>query len=448
MSKNDIFFSEDAAWADDITVRALHNAGGQVYLVGGAVRDALLGLATKDRDFVVVGATPTLMLELGFSQVGKDFPVFLHPTTKEEYALARTERKSGMGYHGFELRYDASVSLEEDLQRRDLTINALAADATGKLIDPYGGLHDLQAKQLHHVSAAFSEDPLRVLRVARFAARFSGLGFTVASDTLALMRHISQSGELTTLAAERVWAETERALSEADAQVYFEVLRACGALSVLFPEVDALFGVPQRADYHPEVDTGIHTLLSLKQSCLANASTKVRFSVLVHDLGKALTPQDILPRHIGHEARGVSPVQQLCARLKVPKAYEKLAVAVCRHHLKCHKVFELNAKTTVKLLGELDGFRNPDLVADFTLACRCDARGRTGFEDNPYIQAKYLKTCLDAASKIGINNLPDAQRQALLAQNAGVKIADAIHKLRIQAVAQVKAQYEDALEKA
>lgn len=411
---------------------------GSTYLVGGAVRDELLGRPVKDRDYVVVGSTPKTMLDAGYQQVGKDFPVFLHPDTKEEYALARTERKSGSGYHGFELDFSAEVTLEEDLLRRDLTVNALAQDAHGNIVDPYGGLDDIKNKTLRHVSPAFAEDPLRVLRVARFAARYAYLGFTVADDTLALMKQLADSGELSTLTPERVWQETERALGEQDAQVYFQVLRDCDALAVIFPEVDALFGVPQRPEYHPEVDTGIHTLLSLQQACLANASTKVRFAVLLHDLGKALTPTDELPRHLKHEQRGIKPVKAVCKRLKVPKAFEQLAVAVCEHHLTCHKAFELLPKTVVKLIGRLDGFRNPERVSDFVLACECDAKGRTGLENKPYPQAQYLLDCLDAAKKVSISDLPNEQREDLLKANAGAKIAEAIYKLRIKAVTQVK----------
>lgn len=409
----------------------------KTYLVGGAVRDALLNRPVKDRDYVVVGATPQMMLAAGYQQVGKDFPVFLHPESKEEYALARTERKSGTGYHGFEVHFGTDVTLEEDLLRRDLTVNAIATDEKGKHIDPYGGLDDIKNKLLRHVSPAFAEDPLRVLRVARFAARYAHLGFSIAQETMRLMSTLATSGELASLVPERVWQETERVLAEQDAQVYFQVLHECGALAVIFPEIHALFGVPQRPEYHPEVDTGIHTLLSLKQACLVRASTAVRFAVLVHDLGKALTPVAELPKHHQHEKRGVAPVQQLCSRLKVPKGYEKLAVAVCEYHLKCHRVFELSPKKIIKLLKDLDGFRNPQRVADFVQACECDAKGRTGLENRPYPQAQYLLDCLAASQSVSIKDLPAAQREKFLENGQGQKIAEAIHKLRIQAVTQV-----------
>ena len=317
----------------------------QVYLVGGAVRDQLLGHPYHEKDYVVVGATPEQLLAQGYQPVGKDFPVFLHPETKDEYALARTERKSGQGYHGFEFYTDISVTLEDDLIRRDLTINAIAMDDDGKIYDPYHGHEDLNNKILRHVSDAFAEDPLRVLRVARFAARYHQYGFTIAEETLALMQQLANSGELKALTPERVWKETSRALMERDADVYFETLRQCGALKVLFPEIDALFGIPQRPEYHPEIDCGIHTLMSLQQACRANYSLDVRFAVLVHDLGKALTPKDELPRHIMHEERGVQPVNDICDRLKVPTNTKQLSIAVCKEHLKSHQAFTLKAGT-------------------------------------------------------------------------------------------------------
>lgn len=428
----------------------------KIYLVGGAVRDALLNRRVVEKDYVVVGATPEQLTALNFTQVGKDFPVFLHPDSKDEYALARTERKSGQGYHGFKLCFDPSVTLTEDLMRRDLTVNALAI-ATDKLdqtdladlanlpaliqknqqhiIDPYKGLDDLQNKVLRHVSPAFAEDPLRVLRVARFAARYAHLGFSVAPETLALMRQLAESGELATLTPERIWKETQRALAEKDASVYFEVLRNCGALAVIFPEIDALFGIPQPVAYHPEIDTGLHTLLSLEQACKANANAMVRFAVLVHDLGKALTPNDMLPSHRGHEEKGVIPVQNLCQRLKVPKSYEQLAVAVCRFHLKCHRAFELKASSIVKLLNQLDGIRNPDKVANFVQACMFDAKGRTGLENRDYPQAEYLLDCLKAISAIKFTDLPKN-----ITNKGGEAIANAFYQARVSAVKQVVRQ--------
>lgn len=313
----------------------------QVYLVGGAVRDHLLGYPYHEKDYVVVGAMPDQLLALGFQPVGKDFPVFLHPETKDEYALARTERKSGQGYHGFEFYTDSKVTLEEDLIRRDLTINAIAMDEHGHIYDPYGGQHDLEHKILRHVSTAFIEDPLRVLRIARFAARYKTLGFRIADETLTLMQDLTQSGELHALTPERVWKETSRALMENHADEYFAVLRSCGALKVLFPEIDALYGIPQRPEYHPEIDCGIHSMMSLQQACRANYSLDVRFAVLVHDLGKALTPSHELPRHIMHEERGIVPVTQICDRLKVPSSTKQLALTVCKEHLKCHQALSL-----------------------------------------------------------------------------------------------------------
>ncbi len=372
----------------------------KIFSVGGAVRDKLLGLPVKDRDWVVVGATPQQMLDQGYRPVGKDFPVYLHPRTAEEYALARTERKSGKGHTAFQFTSDPGITLEEDLARRDLTINAIAEDHNGQLIDPYGGQRDMADKVLRHVSPAFAEDPLRVLRVARFAARYQHLGFRVADETLALMTSLTASGELEDLSAERVWQETERALSETSPRTYIEVLRACGALRTLFPEVDQLFGVPQRADYHPEVDTGLHILLALDQATALSNSAAVRFAVLVHDLGKGITPADILPRHIGHEEGGVPLVNQVCDRLRVPQRYRQLAVAVTRYHLLCHKIEGLRPATILKILKGLDAFRQPDNMAQFLLACEADARGRTGFADRPYPSAAWLNAAFAAVRDI------------------------------------------------
>lgn len=361
-----------------------------VYLVGGAVRDHLLQRPITERDYVVVGSTPEQLLAQGFQPVGKDFPVFLHPETKDEYALARTERKNGHGYQGFEFFTSPEITLEQDLYRRDITINAMAMDDDGQITDPYNGQSDLENRILRHVSDAFLEDPLRVLRVARFSARYHAYGFTIAPETLELMQNITQSGELQHLSAERIWKETSRALDEPYAPVFFDVLRQCGALKVLFPELDALFGIPQRPEYHPEVDTGLHTLLSLQQACDAEYSTIVRFSVLCHDLGKALTPKDELPRHIMHEQRGLDPVKVLCKRLKVSTEFQNLALKVCEYHLLCHQLLNLKPGTVWRLLKNLDVLRKPEVVEWFVQSCICDARGRTGFENKPYPQADIL----------------------------------------------------------
>lgn len=406
----------------------------QVYLVGGAVRDSLLGHPYQEKDYVVVGATPEHMLAQGFQPVGKDFPVFLHPETKEEYALARTERKSGKGYHGFQFFTDTTVSLEEDLIRRDLTINAIAMDQDGKLYDPYGGQTDLENKTLRHVSEAFAEDPLRVLRVARFAARYSAYGFHIAPETLQLMQTMAESGELDALTPERVWKETSRALLEDQADIYFQTLRDCGALKHLFPEIDALFGVPQRPEYHPEVDCGIHTLMSLQQACKSNYSLDVRFAVLVHDLGKALTPVNELPRHIMHEERGVKPVTELCERLKVPTQTRQLALSVCKEHLKCHQIMSLKPGTVWRLLQRLDVLRRPERVEAFVQACECDARGRLGLEDRPYPQAQYMLDAMQVVRSIKVQDLPDNIK--------GAEIGEMLIQYRIDALTEFKHQHQ------
>ncbi len=404
-----------------------------VYLVGGAVRDQLLGHPFHEHDYVVVGATPEQLLAQGFQPVGKDFPVFLHPVSKEEYALARTERKTGMGYHGFAFNSHADVTLEQDLMRRDLTINAMAMDDTGQLYDPYGGQHDLKAKVLRHVSNAFGEDPLRVLRVARFAARYAQYGFRIASETLSLMQHISNSGELQALTSERVWKETSRALMEQHADVYFQVLRDCGALGVLFPEIEALFGIPQRPEYHPEIDCGIHTLMSLQQACQAQYSLDVRFAVLVHDLGKALTPQAELPRHIMHEERGIAPVTAVCDRLKIPTTTKQLALLVCKEHLKCHQALQLKAGTLWRLLQRLDVLRRPERVEAFVQACMCDAKGRLGLEDRPYLQADYMLQAMHVVRAI--------KTQDIAQQYSGAEIGEMLIQARIEALAKMKLDY-------
>ncbi len=405
----------------------------QVYLVGGAVRDHLLGHPYHEKDYVVVGATPDQLLSAGYQPVGKDFPVFLHPETKEEYALARTERKSGTGYHGFAFYTDVSVTLEEDLIRRDLTINAMAMDDDGNIYDPYGGQADLKQRLLRHVSDAFVEHPLRVLRIARFAARYHRLGFKVAPETLSLMQTLSESGELNALTPERVWKETSRALMERDADVYFEVLRSCGALKVLFPEIDALFGIPQRPEYHPEIDCGIHTLMSLQQACRQNYSLDVRFAVLVHDLGKALTPQNEWPRHIMHEERGVKPVTEVCDRLKVPTNTKQLAIAVCKEHLKCHQAFNLKPGTLWRLLQRLDVLRRPERVEAFIQACECDSRGRLGLENRDYAQAQYVREAMELVRNIKAQDLPPDVK--------GADIGEMLIERRIHALAELKEQH-------
>jgi tRNA nucleotidyltransferase (CCA-adding enzyme) len=361
----------------------------EIYLVGGAVRDQLLGRPVVERDWVVVGARPEDLLAQGYRAVGRDFPVFLHPQTQEEYALARTERKSGSGHTGFICDFSPDITLEEDLVRRDLTINAMARDDDGELVDPYGGRRDLELRLLRHVSPAFREDPLRVFRVARFAARYAPLGFTVAPETMALMQEMSASGELQDLTAERVWKETERALGEASPDIYVSVLRDCGALAVWFPEVDRLFGVPQRPEYHPEVDTGLHTLMTLRIAATLSGEARVRFAALVHDLGKADTPADAWPRHLGHEAKGVGRIRELSARLKAPRAFEDLGTLVSRFHLDIHRADELRPGTLLKKLLDMDALRRPDRFREVLLACEADARGRLGLEAKPYPQREF-----------------------------------------------------------
>jgi tRNA nucleotidyltransferase (CCA-adding enzyme) len=369
----------------------------EIYKVGGAVRDRLLGKPVKDCDWVVVGATPEQMEALGYRPVGKDFPVFLHPDTHEEYALARTERKSGRGYKGFTVHAAPDVTLQEDLRRRDLTINAMAEAADGSLIDPFGGRADLEDGILRHVSPAFVEDPLRVLRVARFAAR---LDFRVAHETLQLMREMSTSGELNDLTAERVWQELERALGEARPRRFFEVLRACGALAVLFPEIDCLFGVPQRSDYHPEVDTGVHIMMVLDAAARLSSDARVRFAALTHDLGKGNTPSDILPRHYGHEERSVALLNELCDRYRAPNDFRELAATVARYHGLTHRVADLRGGTVLKLLQGTDAFRRPERFEQFLLACEADYRGRLGFESRDYPQAGFLRAAFAAAQAV------------------------------------------------
>lgn len=404
-----------------------------LYLVGGAVRDKLLNYPFSERDWVVVGATPDELIHKGFQQVGSDFPVFLHPDTKEEYALARTERKSGVGYKGFQFFADTSVTLEQDLSRRDLTINAIAEDSEGNLIDPYNGQKDLNDKTLRHVSEAFAEDPLRVLRVARFAARYQHLGFTIAEETLSLMTEITASGELQYLTAERVWVETEKALRERSPRTYIEVLRQCNALKVLFPELERLFGVAQRADYHPEIDTGIHVLMALDQATALDNDTATRFAVLVHDLGKGITPKDVLPKHTGHEERGVQLVNDLCDRLKVPNRYRDLAVSVSRYHLLCHKAPTLRPKTILKILNGVGALRQPEKLAQFIRCCESDARGRLGFESTTYKSGTWLTKVFNAIQTI--------DNQEFIQQGlSGKALGEAIDRKRQQIISDFKQQ--------
>ncbi|KVU75145.1 2', 3'-cyclic nucleotide 2'-phosphodiesterase [Burkholderia ubonensis] len=405
----------------------------RVYAVGGAIRDELLGVPVQDRDYVVVGATPEQMVAQGFKPVGKDFPVFLHPRTHEEYALARTERKTAAGYHGFQFYYAPDVTLDEDLARRDLTINAMAREVSpdgslaGPVIDPFDGQADLRARVFRHVSDAFVEDPVRILRIARFAARFTG--FAVADDTLALMRRMVDAGEVDALVAERVWQELARGLMEARPSRMFDALRECGALARILPEVDALWGVPQRADYHPEVDTGVHVMMVVDHAAKQGYSLAVRFAALTHDLGKATTPEDVLPRHIGHEGRSVDLLKPLCDRLRVPNECRDLALVVAREHGNLHRVMEMGAAALVRLFERTDALRKPARFAEMVQACEADARGRLGLQTQPHPQAERLRVALVAARGV------DA---GAIARGVGAdtaKIKDAVHRARILAVA-------------
>jgi tRNA nucleotidyltransferase (CCA-adding enzyme) len=402
----------------------------QIYLVGGAVRDKYLGLPVKERDWVVVGATPEAMEARGFKPVGKDFPVFLHPETHEEYALARTERKTAPGYKGFMVHTSPEVTLEEDLRRRDLTINALAETPDGTLIDPFGGLEDLRRGILRHVSPAFAEDPLRVLRVARFAARF---GFDVAPETNELMRQIGAAGELDTLVPERVWKELVRALAEPRPSRFFEVLRGCSALTVLFPEIARLFGVPQPREHHPEIDTGVHVMLVLDRAARLSDDPRVRFAALVHDLGKGTTPPEEWPHHHGHEERGIGIVEALCERLRTPNDYRDLALRVARYHGDCHRAQELRPSTLLKVLKALDALRRPESLEQFLVACQADYQGRPGYEDLPYRQADIFRTAFKAANAVDVQ--PLLQRGL-----TGEAISQELHRLRVASIAQAVAR--------
>lgn len=399
----------------------------QIFLVGGAVRDKLLNYPVIDRDWVVVGTTPAEMDQSGYKQVGKDFPVFLHPETGEEYALARTERKSGLGYHGFDIDASKSVTLKQDLTRRDLTINAMAMSESGELIDPYGGKKDLESRVLRHVSEAFSEDPLRVLRVARFAARYHHLGFKVAPETLQLMAKLSASDELSQLSAERVWVETKKALSEKSPQVYFEVLRQCGGLGQWFPELDCLWGIPNPAKWHPEIDSGVHTMMVLEQASLLTEDTVTRFAAVCHDLGKGVTPRDQWPSHHGHEKLGIKVIAKLCKRLRVPSQYTRLAKIVSEFHLHLHRIEELNPRTIVRVLEKTDAFRKPQRFEKFLIACEADFRGRTGFEKREYPQSQKMRDSLNTCKTISV--------QEILEEGyTGPQISEQIHRRRVSKV--------------
>ena len=411
----------------------------QIYMVGGAVRDRLLGRPVNDHDWVVVGATPQQMLELGYLPVGRDFPVFLHPETREEYALARIERKSGRGYRGFVVQSSPEVTLEEDLGRRDLTINAIASSAewTGAagIIDPYDGVRDLRDKVLRHVTHAFHDDPVRILRVARFAARFTD--FSVAPETLALMRSMVQHGEADHLVAERVWQELARGLMEAKPSRMFAVLRACGALQVVLPEVDRLWGVPQRAEYHPEIDTGVHLMMVLDMAARLQAPLAVRFACLTHDLGKGTTPADMLPRHIGHEQRSSKLLKGVCERLRVPTDCRELADVVAREHGNIHRSGELGAAALVRLIERCDAIRKPARFDEVLLACECDARGRLGFEEAPYPQRARLGAALVAVQSVATSVIAASEASKGV---TGQKVGEMIHAARVQAVADWLAQ--------
>jgi tRNA nucleotidyltransferase (CCA-adding enzyme) len=401
------------------------------FVVGGAVRDRLLGRPASDRDWVVVGATPDEMAAAGFVAVGRDFPVFLHPQTKEEYALARTERKTAPGYRGFVVHAEPSVTLEDDLRRRDLTINAMAEGVDGTLVDPFGGEEDLRDKVLRHVSEAFVEDPVRILRLARFAARFPD--FRVADETRELMRRMVAEGEVDALVPERVWQELSRGLMESHPSRMFEVLRDCGALKVILPEVDRLWGVPQPPAHHPEVDTGVHLMLVLDQSAKVNAPLEVRFACLCHDLGKGTTPEELLPKHHGHEARSVALLRQVCERWRVPAACRELAEVVAREHGNVHRSETLNAAAVMRLLERCDALRRPDRFEQMLLACECDARGRLGLQDRPYPQAERLRAALKRAQAVDASAVVEA---ALSKGMSGPAVGDAVRRARVDAIAE------------
>ncbi|PMJ90109.1 multifunctional CCA addition/repair protein [Vibrio sp. 10N.261.55.A7] len=403
----------------------------QVYLVGGAVRDQLLDLDVYDKDWVVVGSSPEEMIDKGFTPVGKDFPVFLHPKSKQEHALARTERKTSVGYTGFECYFAKDVTLEEDLLRRDLTINAMAQDDYGNIIDPYEGQADLADRTLRHVSKAFTEDPLRVLRVARFAAKFHHLGFTIAQETMALMKAISQSGELEHLTAERVWQEWHKSLSTRNPQVFLSVLRDCGALQVVLPEIDRLFGIPQPEQWHPEIDTGIHTLMVANQAALLSESLPVRFAAQVHDLGKGITPEQEWPSHKMHCHTGLKIIKKLCERVRVPNEFKELALMVCEQHSNIHRAAELKPSTKLKVLNKFDVWRKPDRLEEILLSCMADSRGRTGFEEIDYPQKQIFEQAYQAALSVNVQEIITDGFQ-------GKEIRTEMEKRRIEAIAAIQ----------
>ena len=406
----------------------------KIYLVGGAVRDELLNYPFTEKDWVVVGATVNDMLAAGYQQVGKDFPVFLHPVSKEEHALARTERKTAAGYTGFEVHASPDVSLEQDLIRRDLTINAIAKDDNGTLVDPFHGVDDINNKILRHVSEAFAEDPVRILRIARFMARYAHLGFTIADETLALMTAMVAAGEVDALVAERVWQEMQKALSEKTPAAFITTLRDCGALKRIMPELDCLWGVPQPEQHHPEIDSGIHTMMVLEQACKLSDNPQVRFAALVHDLGKGTTAEKEWPQHIGHEARGAKIVLQVCKRMRIPNEYRDLAERTARFHLHYHRALELKPATVVKTLEQLDAFRKPDRFENFLLASEADARGRPGYENKVFKQGDFFRQALNVSKTVNIDELRELgfENQAL---------ANKIKEQRINAVAQLKNRF-------
>ncbi|NOZ51944.1 MAG: multifunctional CCA addition/repair protein [Gammaproteobacteria bacterium] len=410
----------------------------KVYLVGGAVRDKLLGLQPKEFDWVVVGSTPEEMRRNGYKQVGKHFPVFLHPETHEEYALARTERKTAPGYTGFDTDASVDVTLEEDLKRRDLTINAIAEDKHGNIIDPFNGVNDIMQRQLRHVSAAFTEDPVRILRVARFSAKLASFKFSIASETKTLMQTMVASGEIDALVPERIWKELERSLVTHNPQCFFKVLRQCGALKKLLPEIDQLFGIPQPEKHHPEIDTGIHTLLVLQQAAMLTSNPIVKFAALTHDLGKGTTPKEQWPKHVGHEERGVSLVKTVCKRLRIPNNYRDLALHVARYHLHCHRAAELTPKTLLKVLKNIDALRRPDRFEQFLLACEADARGRTGFENKEYPQANLFRTAFNAITDINISDIINTE-------TSGDAIAKKLQQRQLQAISEAVMRFKSNL---
>lgn len=405
------------------------------FLVGGAVRDHLLDYDIIERDYLVIGATPEQMTSLGFIAVGKDFPVFLHPKTKEEYALARTEKKQGKGYKGFVCYTSPEVTIEQDLLRRDLTINAMAMDNEGNIIDPYHGKKDIEARVLRHVSPAFIEDPLRVLRVARFTARYHDFNFTIADETLSLMKKITASGELNELSSERIWKEMDRSLNDPHPEIFFEVLKECGVLKAIWPELDALWGVPNPKLWHPEICTGVHTMMVLKQAVLLSNKPEVRFAALCHDLGKSLTLAEKLPSHPGHEKAGLPLVEKICAQLRIPNHYKKLALKVCEHHLHCHKAFQLKPSTLLRIFNQLDIWRQKEEFFDFITACKADFRGRLNFENKEYPQEQYLIDCANAAKAVTAKPFVE---QGL----KGKAIKEAMEREKLHAIAQIKEQYK------